>query len=187
MDLLLLSTSFLFILTAFRYLSEKSRIHKQSSLILGVAGIMYLIMAVVYNLDTSVNLRLYRYIDWFITVPIMVYQMDSLSSHESRYTLIYPELTSILMLGCGFLGESLLIDKTIAGICGVFLALFTFLPLFNQIDVRTNKIYYVLMIGWLFYPIVYFIPETFNIIILYSLVDLIVKIGFAGYLYKKIV
>lgn len=91
------------------------------------------------------------------------------------------------MLIFGFAGEVGIIDKLFAGIIGTICALFTFLPLFNQIDVRTNKIYYIIMLGWLFYPAVYFLPDSINLIIGYSIVDLVVKIGFAEYLYKKLV
>ena len=91
------------------------------------------------------------------------------------------------MLACGFVGELGVLDKTFMGVIGTIFALFTFLPLFNQIDKRTNKIYYLIMVGWLFYPIVYFVSDTINIIILYSIVDSTVKIGFAEYLYKKLV
>lgn len=91
------------------------------------------------------------------------------------------------MLGFGFVGEAGLFDRGLAGILGTLCALFTFLPLFNQIDRRTNKIYYLIMTGWLFYPIVYFLSDSMNLIIGYSIVDLVVKIGFAQYLYRKLV
>ena len=183
----LLITAVLFMAGGSFYAPINSPIHKQSSLILLVAAIVYGIMGIEYSNDPDINLRIYRYLDWSITVPLMVYQMITLSSGKYKnFNLIYCVFTSILMLGFGFLGEASYIPKNLAGIISIAFALFTFLPLFNQIDARTNKIYYTLMVGWLFYPIVYFVTDTANVIYLYSIVDLVVKMGFAHYLYKKI-
>ena len=183
----LLVNSILFISAAIRYALTGSKLHKQSALILTIAGSVYFLMSILYGTNTETNLRLFRYMDWFLTVPLMVNQMISLSSFKGTYNLLYCVITSVLMLACGFVGELGVLDKTFMGVIGTIFALFTFLPLFNQIDKRTNKIYYFIMTGWLFYPIVYFVSDTINIIILYSIVDLIVKIGFAEYLYKKLV
>ena len=180
-------TAALFLLGGAFYAPVNSPTHKQSSLILLTAAIVYGIMGAEYTQNPEINLRVYRYMDWVITVPLMVYQMISLSSGGyKKFNLIYCIFTSILMLAFGFLGEASYIAKNMAGIVGIVFALFTFLPLFNQIDARTNKIYYILMGGWLFYPIVYFITDNIGIIYLYSIVDLVVKLGFAHYLYKKI-
>ena len=187
MVLTLLITSLLFSIFGTKFLSTSSKLHKQSGLILSIASIAYFIMSVVSILEHDVNLRVWRYIDWFITVPLMLNQMISLSYNKSTYNLLYCIFTSILMLIFGLAGEVGIIDKLFAGIIGTICALFTFLPLFNQIDVRTNKIYYIIMLGWLFYPAVYFLPDSVNLIIGYSIVDLVVKIGFAEYLYKKLV
>lgn len=184
---LLLITSLLFFGLGIRFTLTSSKLHKQSGLILSIAGSVYFIMYYLYTNDSDTNLRTWRYIDWFITVPLMVRQMISLSYNKGTYNLVYCILTSILMLGFGFVGEYGLLDKTISGVLGTLCALFTFLPLFNQIDRRTNQIYYLIMMGWLFYPIVYFLPDSTNLIISYSIVDLVVKIGFAQYLYKKLV
>lgn len=184
---ILLITSLLFLICGVRFLSTSSKLHKQSGLILSTAGLVYLIMSILYFMDTDTNLRTWRYIDWFITVPMMVNQMMSLSYNKGTYNLTYCIITSILMLGFGFVGEAGLFDRSIAGILGTLCALFTFLPLFNQIDRRTNRIYYLIMTGWLFYPIVYFLSDSMNLIIGYSIVDLVVKIGFAQYLYRKLV
>lgn len=180
-------TAMLFMAGGAFFAPINSPLHKQSSLILLVAAIVYGIMGAEYYFNPNINLRIYRYMDWAITVPLMVNQMISLSSGSSKkFNLFYCIFTSILMLGFGFLGEASYIPKNLAGIVGIACALFTFLPLFNQIDARTNKIYYILMVGWLFYPIVYFITDTTSIVYLYSVVDLVVKMGFAHYLYKKI-
>ena len=184
---LLLGTSVLFLAAAIRFMLTGSPIHKQSALILFIAGSVYILMSILYGTNTETNLRLFRYLDWSLTVPLMVNQMMLLSSNKGTYNLAYCIFTSVLMLVFGFLGESGLLPKVFAGVVGTLFALFTFLPLFNQIDKRTNKIYYLLMVGWLFYPIVYFLSDSLNIIIMYSVVDLVVKIGFASYLYRKIV
>lgn len=184
---ILLGTSILFLASAVRYVLTGSKLHKQSALILTIAGSVYFLMSILYGTDTDTNLRVFRYADWFLTVPLMVNQMIGLSSHKGAYNLFYCVLTSILMLGCGFVGELEILPKIFMGVIGTIFALFTFLPLFNQIDKRTNKIYYLIMIGWLFYPIVYFMPDTVNLILAYSIVDIVVKIGFAEYLHKKLV
>lgn len=183
----LLISSILFFTFAVRFRSYDSKLHNQSALILGIAGVVYLIMTIVNIHFPDVNLRPFRYLDWFITVPLMVRQMIGLATIKGTYDLTYSIITSVLMLVCGVAGELGILDKVFMGIVGLAFAIQTFLPLFNQIDRRTNRIYYILMIGWLFYPIVYFASDSINLISMYSVVDLTVKIGFANYLYAKLI
>ena len=70
----LLVNSILFISAAIRYALTGSKLHKQSALILTIAGSVYFLMSILYGTNTETNLRLFRYMDWFLTVPLMVNQ-----------------------------------------------------------------------------------------------------------------
>lgn len=183
---ILFFTSTLFLWNALYFFKVNSKIHRLSALVLFTASSVYLGMGILSFIEPGIGLRPLRYIDWIITVPIMLYQMVWLSDNSSWKSLPYPSITSLFMLACGYLGEVGSVDKLYAGIFGTFFAIFTFLPLLNQIDQRTNRIYFMTMVGWLFYPLVYFISDSITIISLYSVVDIVVKLGFAHYLYKKL-
>lgn len=181
----LIIPALLFISTGFYLSKQCSKMHNLSSAVLITAGAVYGLMAYTYHIDPSINLRQLRYIDWVITVPIMLYQI-SIIAKATRFNTIYNVACALVMLACGFLGEIGEIDKTMAAAIGTGCALFIFIPLLTNLDYRVNEILYLTLIGWLFYPVVYMFADTAAIIYSFSIVDLSVKLGLSYFIYKKL-
>lgn len=181
----LLITALAFLSAGFFLAQQNSKMHSISAAILTTAGSVYGVMAYSHYIDPDVALRPLRYLDWFITVPMMIYQIG-LITKASKFNLIYNTICAIVMLGIGLLGELGEIDKTLAVALGTFCVLSIFIPLLTNLDYRVNEIVYLTLIGWLFYPIVYMFADTTAIIYTFSVVDLSVKLGLSYNIYKKI-
>lgn len=98
-------------------------------------------------------------------------------------------MSSILcMLGMllfGFLGESLIIPKVLGGFIGTMFSIYTFVSLANGIKKEQLKFFIGVLTLWMFYPIVYFMADSLQTIIMYSIVDLTAKLGVAIYIHTK--
>lgn len=174
----------------------KNTVSKLSALIYTLAGSTYILMGYMYYLDGDTPIRLLRYIDWFITVPLLVIQMGYFFS--GRYNMkraIPPIILSTTMLLLGLLGElnfnpdwSIVNDgqfmdmthtefKIVMGMISVGFMSNLFISIARCLTNEHLKLFVKVLLLWCFYPIVYFIPESVITIILFSLVDLTAKAG----------
>lgn len=171
----------------FGYNSMNSLQSKLSAIILLVAGLSYMWMSHVFGIDSTTNLRTWRYLDWMFTVPILIYQMYTFL--KVRYKTLGTLFTSIScmlsMLLFGFLGEASIIPKLIGGFIGTIFSIYTFVSLANGIKKDKLNFYIGVLTLWMFYPIVYFTTDSLLTIILYSIVDLTAKLGVAIYIHTK--
>lgn len=192
MSTLLEITSLIFAAGAafFYFKRERSLMNKISVLILVIASINYLVMS---QVGTYENLRILRYIDWFITVPLLIYQMCCLFMKKpaSIKTCGISILMILLMLVCGLIGEigitqDLAIGypikphefKPIMGMLGIGFSMNAFLFLTGEMKERNDLILFLTIIGlWQFYPIVYFFEDTDFLLVGFSIADLIAKLG----------
>jgi len=192
MSTLLEITSLIFAVgAAFFYIKrERSLMNKLSILILLIASANYLLMS---QIGTYENIRILRYIDWFITVPLLIYQMCCLFMKKpaSIKTCGVSILMILLMLLCGFIGEigishDLKIGypitpeefKPIMGMLGIGFSLNAFLFLTGEMKERNDLILFLSIVGlWQFYPIVYFFEDTDYLIVGFSIADLAAKLG----------
>lgn len=186
---ILFSTSLLFLGGAFYfgYNSKTSLQSRLSGTILLIAGLSYMWMSHIFKLDNTINLRTWRYLDWVLTVPILVYQMYTFL--KVKYKTLGTLITSIsCMLGMllfGFLGEASIISKVFGGMIGTMFSIYTFVSLANGIKRNQVKFYVGVLTLWMFYPIVYFATDSLLTIALYSIVDLMAKLGVAVYIHAK--
>ena len=186
---ILLFTSLLFLGGAlyFGYNSKKSFHSRLSGIILLIAGLSYMWMSHIFSLDNTTNLRVWRYLDWAFTIPILVYQMYTFlkAKHQTLSTLITSILCMFGMLLFGFLGEVSIIPKIFGGIIGTMFSIYTFVSLTNGIKKDQIKFYVGVLTLWMFYPVVYFVTDSLLTIVLYSMVDLMAKLGVAIYIHTK--
>ena len=186
--------------TAFFLLLDKKNIDKKfttsnnvSIIILVIAATHYYYMKNIW-LTHSDNSIVYRYMDWFLTVPLQIiefYLIVKIINNVSIKIFYKLLLCSILMLLFGFLGETKTIDRNIGFILGSIFWLIIVYEIYygklaqkkneNQ-DEKINFIYnnlkYIITFGWLIYPIGYLLNNN-NMIIVYNLADFINKILFA--------
>jgi len=191
MSTLLIITSIIFATSAgFFYLKkESSLMNKISILILLIASSNYLLMSQFADYE---NIRALRYTDWFLTVPLLVYQMCCLFMKKpaSIKTCGVSLLMILLMLVCGLSGELgiskeiQMLDikphewKPLMGMLGIGFSLNAFLFLTGEMkEANDIKLFVIIISLWQFYPIVYFLADSQYTIICYSIADVIAKVG----------
>lgn len=182
-------------------------ISKLSTGIFIFAGGTYLLMGCLSGFGNTTPIRVLRYIDWFITVPIMVIQLSYFFNNSFNFKKIIPSiLLALLMLGAGLAGELgfnpewgmveydggyQFMDmrqheyKQIWGIIGVGFMFNFFVSMAKYITRKNLDIFIKVFILWGFYPIVYFLPESGAILIGYSIIDLTAKAGIGFFIEHK--
>lgn len=185
--LLLTSLAFLAGSGYFGLKAKESLQAKLSAIILLIAGSTYTLMNYLYGIDNETNLRIWRYLDWLFTVPILIYQLYLYLDNKGKNikTLIWSIVCMLGMLAFGFLGESGLISKIAGGLLGTMFSIYTFIALSNGIGKTKIKFYLSILGLWMFYPIVYFFTDSLLTIAMYSLVDLSAKLGVAVYIHTR--
>ncbi len=142
----------------------------------------------------------YRYVDWLLTVPLLLAELVvvlKLSSDKTKSLLIRLSVAATAMIILGYPGE--IADPSSAGRWGWWIAatipfLYILYVLFGELNgslgrqsprVRTLVGYmrYVLLVTWSFYPIAYLAPQFINDVALaevirqtgYSISDVLAK------------
>lgn len=164
-----------------------------SSLVTGIAAVHYIYMRhswIKYQKSPVV----YRYIDWFLTVPLQIIEFYLILSVAKKIpqSLFYKLLlASFLMLLFGFLGETGRINRNLGFILGTISWLYILYEIFygeaakfkeqtedKSVIFAFNALKWIVSIGWSIYPIGYLLKET-NMNLLYNFGDLVNKILFA--------
>lgn len=175
---------------------HKSLIPKLSMVIFTIAGGTYLLMACLNHLGDQTPIRILRYIDWFLTVPIMIVQLGYFFNNKFNFKqTIMPILFALIMLSCGLAGElgfnpewsivenGQFMDlrqyeyKQVLGMIGIGFMFNFFITIAKCINSKNLGLFLKVFGLWCFYPIVYFLDESTITLIAYSAVDLMAKAG----------
>ena len=170
-----------------------------ASLVTGVAFWHYLYMKKMW-VATSVSPTLFRYVDWFITVPLQMVEFYLIVAAVAivRVSVFWKMLiSSLIMLLGGFLGEAGLVNETAGFTVGFLAWLYIIYEIFVGEASQANKasgnkasqhafntIKWIVTIGWSIYPIGYvlgYLTNTANVDtlnIIYNLADLVNKVAF---------
>lgn len=164
-----------------------------ATLVTGIATVHYLYMRNVW-VNTGKSPIVYRYIDWFLTVPLQIIEFYLILSISNKVptSLFYKLLiSSILMLVFGFLGETRQIDRMTGFIFGTIFWLYILYLLFygeaanyydqtedNTVKFAFDALKWIITIGWSIYPIGYVLGD-YNMNLVYNIGDLVNKILFA--------
>ena len=188
METLFIVVSFIFFACAgyFKFGTDRSKHDLLSVAILGTAGTIYCLLGFLYHNDPETNLRLWRYIDWIITVPLMIYQMYLFLEVKAQKwgNLASAVICSMIMLGLGWVGEAGLAHRGMLGVLATFFGAYTFIVLANGIKDEDSKFFTFVAMIWLFYPIVYAVDQG-NVLLGYAFADLLAKVGAAFYIKSK--
>ena len=175
---------------------HNSLIPKLSTLIFTIAGGIYLLIACLSHLGNDTPIRVLRYLDWFLTVPIMTIQLSYFLNKKLSFSkTIAPLILCLIMLAAGFIGElgfnlqwsivenGQFMDlrqheyKQVLGIIGIGFMLNYFISMAKFINSDNLNLFLKVFGLWCFYPIVYFLDESIYTLIAYSVIDLIAKAG----------
>lgn len=183
MTFFLLLTSLIFLASGI-YFARKSDsvLTRTSKTILFTASGIYFLMAVLMFYVPNISLRPWRYLDWFITVPLLLIELYEFASNRSRKNIIIMVVASLIMLLLGLLGELTYIDKLWANGIGFLFGVLIFYILFKNINARHLEFLKSITLLWCFYPIAYLVNDNLLTIVLFSVVDLLAKVGSAFYI-----
>lgn len=172
-----------------------------SGVITLVAGLTYFYMTSIYldaaKAGSGQFPTLFRYIDWFITVPLMLVKFPSLLGMGPQGIRFMTKLVavSLIMLVTAFIGEVTFDQKAMHfGFYGVSVMAWIYIvyslatALSSLPDGTTEtkrlairRMFFFIFIGWLIYPIGYLMPtfgmETDYRELLYNIGDVINKVG----------
>jgi bacteriorhodopsin len=149
----------------------------------------------------------YRYVDWLLTVPLLLVELVavlSLPKNKSGSMLFRLVIAAVLMIGLGYPGEisSDIPTRHIWGILSTipftYILYVLWVELGNQISGESNKVKkllsdtrYLLIATWGFYPIVYALPQfgveaansTVAVQVGYSIADVLAKAFYGVMIY----
>ena len=170
-----------------------------AAMVTGIAAIHYFYMREVW-VATGESPTVYRYIDWLVTVPMQIVEFYLILSAVVAVSLsVFWNLlgASLVMLIFGYLGETGLMDATVAFVPAMAGWLYIIWYVFageaakikdaagnEALSFAFNGIKWIVTIGWSIYPIGYALgylgggvdADSLNII--YNLADLINKFLF---------
>jgi len=194
--------------TAF-FFNERTRVSKKWSTSLNVSGLVTLVAAVHYFymrdvwVTTGNTPTVFRYIDWLITVPVLMVEFYLILSAVSKVSVgIFWRLlvgTLVMLIG-GYLGEAKMMSAFPAFVIGMAGWAFIIYEIFLGEASKANaslsspavKSAFSLMrvivtVGWAIYPVGYFFgyltssdphESMKNLNIAYNLADVLNKIAF---------
>lgn len=192
--LLLINIVFFFTLLVSNVFKETNSkfgsIQKAEGIILGIAFTQYAITFVIENSnvlprDSATFAQDLRYIDWFVTTPLLLYtywKLANVEGFESELFLIIA--ADIIMIGFGVLGEVFATDETTRIICfsiGFLAYIYIVVQIIKIMNYFAGKnmkkhmnLGYFFLIGWIVYPIGFFLKDELKYS-LYSIGDFINK------------
>ena len=170
-----------------------------ATLVTGIAFWHYLYMREMW-VETGATPTVYRYIDWFITVPLQVVEFYLIVAAVTIISVsVFWRLliASLVMLIGGYLGETGIWDPSIGFSIGFIAWLYIIYEIFKGPAAKANAnsgnaasqqafttIKWIVTIGWAIYPLGYVLgyfgginnPQALNIV--YNLADLLNKTAF---------
>ena len=194
--------------TAFFFM-ETQRVEGKWKTSLTVSGLVTLVAAVHYFymrdvwIETGATPLVYRYIDWLITVPLLMvefYLILRAITAVSGGVFWRLMIGSIVMLAAGYMGEAGYISAWLGFIVGIVGWAYILYEIFfgeagkvaaekapESVQSAFSTMRWIVTIGWAIYPIGYFMgyfagagPEASSemLNIIYNLADVINKIAF---------
>ena len=163
-----------------------------------VAGVHYYYMRDYWVAEQSTPI-VYRYIDWLITVPLLMIEffiilkaVGATVSNNSFWRLL---IGTLVMLIGGYLGESMVISSTLGFIIGMIGWIVIIWEIFKgeaskaadaNVGIKTafNALRIIVLVGWAIYPLGYVFGYMLGSVdegslnIIYNLADFINKILF---------
>ena len=190
---------------------ERDRVHGKWKTSLSVAGLVtgvafwhYLYMRGVW-VETGSSPTVYRYIDWLITVPLQIiefYLILKVCTNVSSSVFWKLLGASLVMLVCGFIGETSGVDNAmlwggVATLAWLYIIYEVFYGEAGQLNASSGNaaaqsafgtIRLIVTIGWAIYPIGYWMgvgenPDMAGANTIYNLADFINKIAFGLAIY----
>ena len=162
-----------------------------------------------YGLTQSTFNDAYRYMDWILTVPLLMVELVAvlgLPKEESRGLLVKLAIAAFFMIALGYPGEiqTDLVQRTIWGTLSTIPFVYIMVVLWKQLSASLDRqpeavkplvrgARLLTLASWGFYPIAYMVPLLGNGVpyegkqvalqIGYTIADIIAKVGLGVFIY----
>lgn len=175
-----------------------------ASLITVIAGANYALMSSLWLLD-RVSPAEFRYLDWFLTVPLICLQfyllLDASGARPGRGVVWRLLTASLWMLGAGYIGQVKQPEQSVlwGAVSSVGYAMVLFEISFGEAQALSSRtddprakgtfdlLFWFILLGWGIYPLGYMtnrgnllagLADPFHIDVIYNVGDAVNKIGF---------
>ena len=175
-----------------------------SGLVTGIAFWHYMYMRGVW-VDTQTSPIVYRYIDWLLTVPLLIVEFYLIlravtNVASSLFTKLF--VGSLVMLIFGYLGEAGIMNAMIAFVIAVVAWLYMIQVLYSgeggvavkqaspAVQTAYNTMMWIIIVGWAIYPAGYVFGyllgavDASSLNLIYNLADFVNKILFGVVIWK---
>lgn len=135
---------------------------------------------------------LYRYLDWFITTPVLLIDLILvLEIYELNFMIEIIVLNTIMLI-FGLMGELHIITNINSTIFGFIPFIYMFYRIYERITKQNTKqavekynLFYFFLIMWSLYGFAHMIKDYNNQTLVYNNLDLITKGAFGIYLFYR--
>jgi hypothetical protein len=164
-----------------------------------IASIAYSFLIKSYVTKQNFELTFYRYLDWFTTTPLLLISLiiylsflknkydnnKTIEKDDDTFNIILKDnniliiiLLNLLMLSCGYMGESKVMNYILANILGFIPFIIMLYIIWKNYCNQSNIIVFIVFsIIWTMYGVVYFFDINSKNIA-YNVLDIIAKVGF---------
>lgn len=173
-----------------------------------IASIAYFYLTRSYSTHQNFDLTFYRYLDWFVTTPLLLLSLliylsylknkdkneKTVQTEDETFNIILKDkkvliiiLLNLLMLIFGYMGETKLINYILANILG-YIPFITMLYIIWKHYCNQSNLYVFIIfsIVWSLYGVVYFF-ENNNKNICYNILDIISKVGLGIIIWYQVI
>jgi len=173
-----------------------------------IASIAYFYLTRSYSTHQNFDLTFYRYLDWFVTTPLLLLSLliylsylknkdkneKTVQTEDDTFNIILKDkkvliiiLLNLLMLIFGYMGETKLINYILANILG-YIPFITMLYIIWKHYCNQSNLYVFIIfsIVWSLYGVVYFF-ENNNKNICYNILDIISKVGLGIIIWYQVI
>jgi bacteriorhodopsin len=150
------------------FISRKKILYLYSFITTTIASFFYLLFFKMQSVPIK-----YRYIDWIITTPILLFELCIISNIKDLKVILAIVLINFLTFALGWFGETKYLNRYLS----CFLAFIPFVITFVIITKNSDWNYFIpfFIIIWTFYGLVYLFKNSLLKNTLYNILDCISK------------
>lgn len=149
---------------------------------LQIAMMVNIIASIHYYWMLDTRMGVYRYLDWYITTPLLLWDYSIITGTEQH--LFHYIWLDIAMLTIGIFGELGTLSRYTAGVLG-FIPFVALAWLLKKAPLEYEKLTNSFILVWALYGVNFFIQDNATRNLFFNILDSISKSGFALYIFER--
>lgn len=173
-NILLIASAALTMMQSYKTLNKKTTLSLQlSSVVCIIAAYHYHLMIISPDNQTA-----FRYLDWFITTPLLLWELCLVIDVNPRATLPIAIILNTFMLLAGFFCELTNGNRIVWTVIGSIPLITMYRFIHCKTPIEKKRLVDVFFSIWSFYGIVNFIPQEAVRAVCFNILDIISKAAF---------